>query len=462
MNTINIKFKSVLFGLLFFSYLSNAQIKFCKTWKEAIVKAKIENKLIYLDVYTTWCGPCKIMSKNYHQNPVAGNLFNRNFISLKLDAEKGEGKQIAKMYKTTGYPSNYFIDANTLEMVHFEAGCPLNLDGFLNYAIKALAAQNDSNNISKMNTIFESNNYTFDFLPKYLSKLESLNINNDIAINAYLTKIPTTQTVDSSVRFLWKFTQSFNNNALQYFNNNKASLLVNITSKIYPLQRMFLQKLQASQNKFVQNKDDSSVHIATQYYLNIFPKDSLNAISFKMDYYKDTKSYANLYSTTNLYYNVLSRTDSIELQINNEEESKILLNILQFQYRMMKMPEDNWNEKISAKLKTIEDYTYLNNTKIATALNEAAFEMFLHYRKNTTYLQQAIMWLTKAQELLPTQDSKTLPFILDTHASLLYAIGENKQAITMQQLNIKSLPKSAIALKKELQATLNKILNHTL
>ena len=57
----------------------------------AIELAAKENKMVFIDFYTTWCGPCKRMSKEVFPQQEVGEYFNRTFISLKLDAEKENG-----------------------------------------------------------------------------------------------------------------------------------------------------------------------------------------------------------------------------------------------------------------------------------------------------------------------------------------------------------------------------------
>src|SRR5690554_7882772 len=61
------------------------------TFEEAIQKAKKENKLIFLDAYAVWCGPCKLMDRTTFKSEKVGALFNENFINIKIDMEKGEG-----------------------------------------------------------------------------------------------------------------------------------------------------------------------------------------------------------------------------------------------------------------------------------------------------------------------------------------------------------------------------------
>jgi len=84
------------------------------TWDEALTKAKKENKLIFLDAYTSWCGPCKMMSKNTFTDKSVGDLYNAKFVNMKVDMENGEGIQIAERYSVQAYPTLLFIDANGL------------------------------------------------------------------------------------------------------------------------------------------------------------------------------------------------------------------------------------------------------------------------------------------------------------------------------------------------------------
>ena len=100
-----------------------------KNLEEAKKLAQKENKLIFIDLYTTWCGPCKLMKKNTFPDAELGAFFNKNFISLYIDAEK-EGTELAKKFKIVNYPSFLFLDQNG-ELVQYEYGY-YNATQFLN------------------------------------------------------------------------------------------------------------------------------------------------------------------------------------------------------------------------------------------------------------------------------------------------------------------------------------------
>jgi len=73
--------------------------------------AENEGKLIFVDIYTSWCLPCKMMDKNVFNNAATADIINENFISYKVDAEKFNGPDLALIFDVSQYPTLLFLDS---------------------------------------------------------------------------------------------------------------------------------------------------------------------------------------------------------------------------------------------------------------------------------------------------------------------------------------------------------------
>jgi thioredoxin-related protein len=82
------------------------------TFRQALAKAKKEKKLVMLDAYTSWCGPCKVLKNKVFPNKELGDYINAHFVSIGVDMEAGEGPALANMYPVKGYPTILFLDAS--------------------------------------------------------------------------------------------------------------------------------------------------------------------------------------------------------------------------------------------------------------------------------------------------------------------------------------------------------------
>ena len=108
----------LLFLLLLSAGLSAQGIEFTTgNWAEILAKAEAEDKLIFVDAYAEWCGPCKVMAANVFPQEEVGDFFNANFISVQYDMEKPESADFREYHRAPAFPTLLFINAQN-ELVH--------------------------------------------------------------------------------------------------------------------------------------------------------------------------------------------------------------------------------------------------------------------------------------------------------------------------------------------------------
>ncbi len=102
-----------LLSMVSLGYTQDDGIHFYKgSWEEALEEAAKEDKIIFVDAYAVWCGPCKRMAKTVFTNSEVGSFYNQHFINMKIDMEKGFGLDFRKKYPVSAFPTLYYIDGS--------------------------------------------------------------------------------------------------------------------------------------------------------------------------------------------------------------------------------------------------------------------------------------------------------------------------------------------------------------
>lgn len=164
------------------------------TFNEALAKAKKENKLIFMDCYTTWCGPCKHLAKNIFTQKEVGDFYNKKFVNLKVDMEKGEGIDLCKKYGVKSFPTLLFIDGDGKAVHKLVGGMPAK-----DLIAGGKAALDPSKRIGTLKANYESGNRDLEFLMTYLKavkaqydeanmKIVSREIINKTSLEQYMNK----------------------------------------------------------------------------------------------------------------------------------------------------------------------------------------------------------------------------------------------------------------------------------
>lgn len=169
------------------------------TLEQASVKAKAENKLIFLDCFTTWCGPCKKMAKDVFPQEKVGTYMNAKFVNLKIDMESAYGAPLAKKLQIQAYPTFVIFNADAQEIGRFLGGS--NADEF----IKNVGLKSADNSGSALAERWQNGDRDPQFLLEYLKTLSATykgDDANDVA-EAILDGKETSFVNDSTLRMVF-------------------------------------------------------------------------------------------------------------------------------------------------------------------------------------------------------------------------------------------------------------------
>ncbi len=169
------------------------------TLEQAAVKAQAENKLIFLDCYTTWCGPCKKMVRETFPQESVGAYMNAKFVNLKIDMESAYGAPLAKKLQVQAYPTFVIFTANAEE-----------INRILGYHdaesfIKVLEEKSQDNSSGPLQQRWRSGDRDPQFLMEYLQTLNAsykADEANDVA-EAILDGKEETFAADSTLRMVF-------------------------------------------------------------------------------------------------------------------------------------------------------------------------------------------------------------------------------------------------------------------
>lgn len=174
-----------LTAALICSTILSAQIVFeHENWSTVKERAKAENKIVFVDAYTTWCGPCKWMAKNVFTDPQVGEFYNKHFINLKLDMEKGEGLDFADAFQVNAYPTLLFVDGDG-KVLHKHLGA-VPADQFLGVGRDAISPEK---RISAYQDKYDAMKDDPEFVRQYLIKMLGAGMHVREEANAYFASL---------------------------------------------------------------------------------------------------------------------------------------------------------------------------------------------------------------------------------------------------------------------------------
>ncbi|WP_333625208.1 DUF255 domain-containing protein [Sphingobacterium siyangense] len=216
--------KKILLTALAFSQsmllLAQENIQFQKiTFDQAKELAKQENKLIFLDGFTSWCAPCKWMEGNVFSQPEVAHYFNSRFINTKFDCEIGEGVDIAKLYQIRSFPTYLFLDGQGTLIYRTQSR--MEADLFLKQAQQA----NDPNfQIPNLRKSYDLGMRESNFLIRYIKVMEQTDNQAANGAKKALDSVATDEFLKSPNGWetIKMMAQSLDDRYGKFFESNKA------------------------------------------------------------------------------------------------------------------------------------------------------------------------------------------------------------------------------------------------
>lgn len=354
-----------LFLLISTMLFSQDGIKFGKqSFAKTLEQAKKENKLIFLDAFASWCGPCKLLDKNVFPKKEVGDYFNANFLNLHIDMEKGEGIEIAKKYSIYSYPTLLFIDGDG--KVVYKAAGYMSPQELISIAKEAVNPENTlENKIAK----FEAGEKDPEFLMGLIK-------------NTYATDFSLAQKVA---------TRYFQTRTDATYSKEEAGMLLFFTKTIDDdLYKIFTAK-----------KEELSTQIPESYLAEYDKQLKLNTVLQK-----------------SFDANTQSINEPIFLaegtKIYGEKEAKQLLNKINMDLFFTQKKYDDY-------AKSALNY-YQNPKDFATdELNNVAWNFYLYVTDKTLLTQVTQLCLEGIKKEENSQNTDTL-------ANIYYKLGDNKNA----------------------------------
>lgn len=363
----------LIFHGTFSSFAQTKGIRFQeKSWAELLAMSKQENKLIFLDGYATWCGPCKWMAANIFPNDTVGQYYNNHFICASFDMEKGEGQTIRSTYDIRAYPTLLFITPEG-KMVHKRVGAPQKLQDYLDMGAIAMDPEH---NYAACSARYNAGDRHPEFILEYCQRLADAYTPATEVLQDYFAKIPDQQ-----------ITSRINWNILRKFVNDPET----------PAFKRLVEQRDVFANNYTADSVDNKI---SEVYLNALVRYTRNARMTEEGYQSmKAKVRASGFQGAE---KVCVTSDLMLYQMRGNKEQ-----FLDLAYHKV--------DQFFA-----DDPVMLNNFA----------QNFSMLSDESKYVHKALNWAKKSIEL------KSEPYNNDTYARLLFKSGEKEEARKYERIAI--------------------------
>lgn len=222
-----------LFSILLVSLLSAQGISFDKSqYTDLLAKAKKENKLVFIDAYASWCGPCKMMDRNVFTQKEVGDYYNTNFINAKIDMEKGEGKELAKRFRVFSYPTYLFLNGDG-QIVSRKIGY-IDANNFIQAGMEAQSTFKDGDNLQAQ---FNNGEKNPEVLKKIIKTYNQTDYNFAKKASERYFEVKKDAFSSEDINYLIPYIRTKEDKNFKYFTSHKEEIVKILPENDYNLVR---------------------------------------------------------------------------------------------------------------------------------------------------------------------------------------------------------------------------------
>lgn len=391
-------------------------------WQNVLIQAKAQKKLIFVDIYTAWCGPCKEMDKKTFTDVSVGDKFNARFINYKVDAEKGFGITLAKRYNVTSYPTCLFVDPSE-NLIYKQEGL-LRAPDLVKEADMVLNNQANAKPLYALDKLYENGRRDTEFLNEYIA-VRSLydRIDNRDLVEDYVKSLtPIQYSADKTLRIIVNNGFQIDGKAfdlLMKFREKAESLFEGGAEKV---NRSFSQSINEVFDVALKGKNQALFDKALAANLKALPNtaDRVNDKN-KLAFYlamKDVNKFSEAAEQYLDQYVMFVQIESIRKQDLWEYE-KIMQN-----YKLGIRDSVGAGAALYQNLKINAKNTMARLT--ASELNEVV-KAFYDQVEDKAKLKKATEWAVRSLELVETPDA------YHSYAQLVLKLGDKQLAMDIEQ-----------------------------
>jgi len=412
------------------------------TWAEVLAKAMQTNKPIFVDVYTSWCAPCKKMSYEVFPLAEVGKVYNSNFICYQFDAEKGEGIEITKKYDVKAYPTYLFIKADGV--LFSRSMSSMDAEAFIGISKKALMDFNDPKPLTEWEKEYIHKVNDTIFLKKYIGKRMELGLSFATQFDNYLQLIPERNRTSSYVANLYYQSEKH----LKTYSFAYRNLVINRNKFNIRDSKIIDQELEAgiinTLGEAVESKDEQLLTKVMMTYDQLPQLPNLNDKEvLYMQFYEKTGEFEK-----SLQYGIDFCNNKIMKMSPDSitKKDEFILQLLEENFASGKLSRNDQDQIVALR----KFLAHFELDKYSGYLSGIAYRVF-ERESDVNTLQNALSWTARSLELKPNT-----PRIMDLYANLLYKLGRKTEAIAKESEALE-IAKKTNADSKAYEETLRKM-----